>query len=560
MKKILLTLFILLFPFTAWGQVSGSLWKLSSNSLLPVVSSWSLTLPNLAGNGAGCASVSNTGLVGWTACGGGGGSWPFTPTTYSGTAVQSTSTPLWLTATAPASLIASSSIINYASSTAITASGTVYANNFYDTTLSAGSTCVGDTSNVLNNSNCVSSVGATWPVLSSGGTNPTISWGGIATSSNISAPQVLYATSANTFASVATGTVSAGSSAITVTANRYVIGGALSIDCAAASGSQNGCLSSTNWTTFNNKQSALTFNYPLSNSAGTVSVVATSTATSPLTFTASTNAYGIQAASASQSGYLAAADYSLLHTATTTFSSPLSYSVGTNAVTCSTCLTANQSITLSGAVSGTGATSITTSYAGTLGNTLGGTNQNSSAWNGLAAVNAGVWSALSTTSMNASITGSAGSIGHSLSPDGATLTGTSFNGSATVSDWAINLGHANTWTALQTINNASTTNTTVGSYLAIPTTSATSSPAGTGATFENTNAASSSVRWNDGTSIHAAYDTGYGGLPFASSTLAYMGKYGTGRNYDAFSWRTRRATPRSSNGTARLMSAQPSCR
>lgn len=59
-------------------------------------------------------------------------------------------------------------------------------------------TCIG------GSSGSVTGVTATWPVLSSGGTAPVISWGGIATSSNISAPQVLYATGANSFAGVST--------------------------------------------------------------------------------------------------------------------------------------------------------------------------------------------------------------------------------------------------------------------------------------------------------------------------------------------------------------------
>ena len=81
----------------------------------------------------------------------------------------------------------------------------------------------------------------------------------LATSSAETSGQLAYWTSTNgtpaTLGEVATGTVSAGSSAITVTAGRSVIGGALAIDCAAASGSHNGCLSSTDWTTFNGKGS-----------------------------------------------------------------------------------------------------------------------------------------------------------------------------------------------------------------------------------------------------------------------------------------------------------------
>lgn len=55
----------------------------------------------------------------------------------------------------------------------------------------------------------------------------------------------------STVASVATGTVSAGSTAITVTAGRAAVGGALAIDCATAAGAQVGCLTGANFTTFN---------------------------------------------------------------------------------------------------------------------------------------------------------------------------------------------------------------------------------------------------------------------------------------------------------------------
>jgi hypothetical protein len=78
----------------------------------------------------------------------------------------------------------------------------------------------------------------------------------IATTSNIAVPQLAYFTKTGgitTLGSVATGTISAGSTAITVTAGRSAVGGALAIDCATSSGSQNGCLSSTDWTTFNGK-------------------------------------------------------------------------------------------------------------------------------------------------------------------------------------------------------------------------------------------------------------------------------------------------------------------
>lgn len=51
--------------------------------------------------------------------------------------------------------------------------------------------------------------------------------------------------------------------------------------------------------------------------------------------------------------------------------------------------------------------------------------------------------------LNQNTSGSAGSVANSLSNDGATLTGSSFNGSSAVSNWAINLTHPNSWTGLQ---------------------------------------------------------------------------------------------------------------
>lgn len=52
----------------------------------------------------------------------------------------------------------------------------------------------------------------------------------------------------------------------------------------------------------------------------------------------------------------------------------------------------------------------------------------------------------------------------SLSNDAATLSGTSYNGSAAVSNWAINLNNANTWTGLQKFSGAGTTTIANGVY------------------------------------------------------------------------------------------------
>ena len=83
---------------------------------------------------------------------------------------------------------------------------------------------------------------------------------------------------------------------------------ALSIQ--AASGSQAGALSSADWTTFNGKESVLTFSGPLSRSANTIS---------------------LPAASGSANGYLASADWTTFNgkESTLTFSGPLSRSLNT---------------------------------------------------------------------------------------------------------------------------------------------------------------------------------------------------------------------------------------
>jgi hypothetical protein len=136
-------------------------------------------------------------------------------------------------------------------------------------------------------------------------------------------------------------------------------------------------------------------------------------ATYPLSI--SSNALSSATSSGSSAGILSSADW-------TTFN---------NKQPAGSYLTGNQTITLSGAVSGSGATAITTSYAGTLGNTLGGTGQNSSGWTGLAGVSAGGWYAISTSSaLQTNITGNAASVtGGVYTTDTSTVTNTMLAGS-----------------------------------------------------------------------------------------------------------------------------------
>lgn len=165
----------------------------------------------------------------------------------------------------------------------------------------------------------------------------------LATSSAETAGQIAYWTSSAgtpaTLGSVATGTVSAGSSAITVTANRFVIGGALSIDCATASGSQTGCLSSTDWSIFNSKISStsLSASFPLTynSSTGVFAFIGLAT-TSPWTQGELAFVSG-----ANQNRIASVATSSLGVTSPITFSGTLGAQVGGTggSFACATCLT-----------------------------------------------------------------------------------------------------------------------------------------------------------------------------------------------------------------------------
>ncbi|MDP1721599.1 MAG: hypothetical protein Q8L37_00150, partial [Candidatus Gottesmanbacteria bacterium] len=90
------------------------------------------TATALAVNGANCSAgnyplgVDASGAVEDCTAASGGGAFAWTPTTYSGIGVNSTSTALWLTATSPYSLIASSTFATYASTTNFSSSGATW--------------------------------------------------------------------------------------------------------------------------------------------------------------------------------------------------------------------------------------------------------------------------------------------------------------------------------------------------------------------------------------------------------------------------------------------------
>lgn len=123
-----------------------------------------------------------------------------------------------------------------------------------------------------------------------------------------------------------------------------------------------------------------------------------------------------------------------------------------------TTLTATSPLVLSNAISviGSSASDITCNAAsGSQAGCLSATN-----WNTFN----NKWDLASSTIGNAYLTNSTISgvaLGSNLAAltNDATLAGSSYNGSGAISDWGLNLANANTWTALQTFTNASTTGT-----------------------------------------------------------------------------------------------------
>ncbi len=212
-----------------------------------------------------------------TSSSGGSGAWPWDIGTYNGTANDSTTTPLWLKNTM---VIASTTFFTQASTTMLTNTGNTYLTGLTAPNLvyvgggglltgAATTTLAGGGPITVSNSPVV--IGASGAVLGCTTASGTVAgctaaadWQAfnmkVATGSVPTVGQLAYwqgPASLPVLGTVATGTVSAGSSAITVTAGRAAIGGALAIDCATSGSGQNGCLSSTDWSTFNNKQGAL---------------------------------------------------------------------------------------------------------------------------------------------------------------------------------------------------------------------------------------------------------------------------------------------------------------
>jgi hypothetical protein len=159
----------------------------------------------------------------------------------------------------------------------------------------------------------------------------------------------------------ATSTLSASSP---LTGSFIQVGSGGTLGCQTASGSQAGCLSSTDWTTFNNKGSGTVTSvgatYPLSSTGSATPVISSATS------------------SASSAGVLSAADWTTFNSklSTVTADAPLSGSgtSGSHLVfTNPGYILGNQTITVTGAASGSGTTAITLQFASTTPVQFGGT-------------------------------------------------------------------------------------------------------------------------------------------------------------------------------------------
>ena len=84
--------------------------------------------------------------------------------------------------------------------------------------------------------------------------------------------QLLYGNGTNALSGVATTSLTATSPIVLSNAISVIGASASAITCNTASGSQAGCLASTDWTTFNSKQATLSATYPLSLSGATLSL------------------------------------------------------------------------------------------------------------------------------------------------------------------------------------------------------------------------------------------------------------------------------------------------
>lgn len=237
------------------------------------------------------------------------------------------------------------------------------------------------------------------------------------------------------------------------------------VSCNVASGSQAGCLASADWTTFNNKVTAIGSGY------ATTTLPNISLSTSTQSFNGLTIAQTISSPNTQNILFTPNVSGTLNNSGLTNSSVTVNTTAplggggalslgGTLTLTCSTCTTGGITALGNFATTTGTAISISTSTLSFNGLTVGQTIAVSP--NGILFTPTITGTLNNAGLTNSTISGVAlGGTLSSHSPDGTTITGSAYNGSATVSNWAINLANSNQWTASTTftkvlnLNNAS---------------------------------------------------------------------------------------------------------
>jgi hypothetical protein len=122
---------------TSTAAVVGNIPYFSGVNTFANVATGTITCSGLASCGSGSYVIGSNLTI--TGSGDGVGTW-FAPTTYAGSAVNSTTTALWLRGTTPFSLIASSTFVTQASSTQLTNSGNFWLTSHTNGLLATGLT------------------------------------------------------------------------------------------------------------------------------------------------------------------------------------------------------------------------------------------------------------------------------------------------------------------------------------------------------------------------------------------------------------------------------------
>lgn len=129
---------------------------------------------------------------------------------------------------------------------------------------------IGNGTSMVNTLTIGSNLTLTGTTLSASGSGGS---GTVSTSTNETSGSLAYWTSNSAtpalLGKTATGTIGV-SGGITATANQFIIGSGLTIGCTAASAGATGCLSNTDWSTFNNKQATIGVTWPITLSGATI--------------------------------------------------------------------------------------------------------------------------------------------------------------------------------------------------------------------------------------------------------------------------------------------------